>query len=68
MSRPVGPPGGSRADLRERPLGGQPPRLLAEEVDPASGELRGNYPQAFSHLGVINAADALATGKSATHR
>ncbi len=28
--------------------------LLAEEVDPASGELRGNYPQGFSHLGLIN--------------
>lgn len=28
--------------------------LLSEEVDPESGELRGNYPQAFSHVGVIN--------------
>ena len=30
--------------------------LLAEEADPASGELLGNYPQAFSHVGLINAA------------
>ncbi len=33
--------------------------LLAEEVDPASGELMGNFPQAFSHVGLINAAWAL---------
>jgi GH15 family glucan-1,4-alpha-glucosidase len=30
--------------------------LLAEEVDTASGELLGNFPQAFSHIGLINAA------------
>ncbi len=30
--------------------------LLAEEVDPTSGELLGNFPQAFSHIGLVNAA------------
>jgi GH15 family glucan-1,4-alpha-glucosidase len=30
--------------------------LLAEEVDASSGELLGNFPQAFSHIGLINAA------------
>lgn len=30
--------------------------LLAEEVHPGSGLLLGNFPQAFSHLGLINAA------------
>jgi len=34
--------------------------LLAEEVDPADGRLYGNFPQAFSHLGLIVAAHALA--------
>jgi GH15 family glucan-1,4-alpha-glucosidase len=33
--------------------------LLAEEVDEASGELLGNFPQAFSHIGLINAAWAV---------
>jgi GH15 family glucan-1,4-alpha-glucosidase len=30
--------------------------LLAEEVDEATGELLGNFPQAFSHIGLVNAA------------
>src|SRR5262249_53248720 len=30
--------------------------LLAEEVDVPSGEMIGNFPQAFSHIGLINAA------------
>jgi alpha,alpha-trehalase len=33
--------------------------LLAEEIDPATGELLGNYPQAFSHIGLVNAAWAI---------
>jgi len=34
--------------------------LLAEEVDPAGGgEMIGNYPQAFSHIGLVNAAWAI---------
>ena len=33
--------------------------LLAEEIDAASGEMIGNFPQAFSHIGLINAAWAI---------
>ena len=34
--------------------------LLSEEFDPASGELRGNLPQALSHLALLMAAHQLA--------
>jgi GH15 family glucan-1,4-alpha-glucosidase len=34
--------------------------LLAEEFDPRSKKLLGNYPQGFTHLGLINAAINLA--------
>ncbi|MGH2788448.1 MAG: glycoside hydrolase family 15 protein [Actinomycetota bacterium] len=34
--------------------------LLAEEVDPVTKELLGNFPQAFSHIGLVNAAWAIA--------
>ena len=30
--------------------------LLAEEYDPASGRLLGNFPQAFSHVALVNTA------------
>ncbi len=33
--------------------------LLAEEVDVETGELLGNFPQAFSHVGLVNAAWAI---------
>ena len=40
--------------------------LLAEEVDPASGEMIGNFPQAFSHIGLINAAWAISQARPGT--
>ncbi len=39
--------------------------LLAEEVAPRSRELLGNFPQAFSHVGLINAAWAIFQGLEA---
>ena len=36
--------------------------LLAEEYDPASGRLLGNFPQAFSHVGLVNSAANLTRG------
>jgi GH15 family glucan-1,4-alpha-glucosidase len=34
--------------------------LFAEETDPETGAARGNFPQAFTHVGLINAALTLA--------
>jgi GH15 family glucan-1,4-alpha-glucosidase len=41
--------------------------LLAEEIDPHSAELLGNFPQAFSHIGLINAAWAISQAEAASH-
>ena len=38
--------------------------LLSEEVDAAHGELLGNFPQAFSHIGLVNAAWAIAQAEA----
>jgi alpha,alpha-trehalase len=37
--------------------------LLAEEVEVDSGEMIGNFPQAFSHIGLINAAWAISQAR-----
>jgi GH15 family glucan-1,4-alpha-glucosidase len=39
--------------------------LLAEEIDTASGEQLGNFPQAFSHIGLITAAYAIDQAREA---
>ena len=37
--------------------------LLSEEYDPSTGQLLGNFPQAFSHVALINTAANLTTPK-----
>jgi GH15 family glucan-1,4-alpha-glucosidase len=51
-----------RVSARANDLG-----LLAEEIDPDTGEQIGNYPQAFSHVGLINAAWRLTECDAAIH-
>ncbi len=42
--------------------------LLAEEVATESGELLGNFPQAFSHIGLINASWAISQAEESVSR
>jgi GH15 family glucan-1,4-alpha-glucosidase len=42
--------------------------LLAEEYDPAAQRLVGNFPQAFSHLALINSAHNLTTAHGPAHQ
>ncbi|KUO14422.1 glycoside hydrolase family 15 [Streptomyces dysideae] len=42
--------------------------LLAEEVDPVGGHLLGNFPQALSHIGLVNAAWAIGQAEEAGRR
>lgn len=40
--------------------------LLSEQVQSDSGHLLGNFPQASSHVGLVNAASALAHAEATT--
>src|SRR6202167_6178763 len=42
--------------------------LLAEEYDPSSKRQLGNFPQAFSHLALINTARNLANANGPVHQ
>jgi GH15 family glucan-1,4-alpha-glucosidase len=46
---------------RASPLG-----LLSEQIDPTTGELTGNFPQAFSHIGVVASGVTLARARGAS--
>jgi GH15 family glucan-1,4-alpha-glucosidase len=41
--------------------------LFSEQIDTTTAELLGNFPQAFSHLGLISAAHALAEAEHRVH-
>lgn len=45
----------AEALLEKHLAAASPLGLLSEEIDPASGRLLGNFPQGFSHLGLISA-------------
>jgi len=38
--------------------------LMSEEIDPQTGLLLGNFPQAFTHIGLVNAAWAITQAES----
>lgn len=44
---------------RASPLG-----LLSEQINPSTGEFMGNFPQAFSHIGIIASGVNLARAKA----
>ncbi|MFJ5934987.1 glycoside hydrolase family 15 protein [Streptomyces sp. NPDC003444] len=58
--RMTGRPGEARALFERLVALGNDVGLLAEEYDPATGRQLGNFPQAFSHIGLVGTALALA--------
>jgi GH15 family glucan-1,4-alpha-glucosidase len=42
--------------------------LLSEEYDPVAGRQLGNFPQAFSHVGLISSAHILSVGHGPVDR
>lgn len=48
------------ASARANPLG-----LLSEQIDPSTGAFLGNFPQAFSHVGLVSSGVNLAAALAA---
>ena len=58
----------SRAVLERAAGFASPLGLFSEQVDTATGELLGNFPQAFRHLGLVTAAQAHADADADARR
>ncbi|MBP9087275.1 MAG: hypothetical protein KBG15_14225, partial [Kofleriaceae bacterium] len=56
----VGRTEAARAMLDQLRAVASPLQLFAEDVDPSTGAMWGNFPQAYSHIGLIHAAFASA--------
>jgi GH15 family glucan-1,4-alpha-glucosidase len=41
--------------------------LISEEYDPRNQRLLGNFPQAFTHVGIVNAARGLTASHAENH-
>jgi hypothetical protein len=52
--RAPGPPRRGRGAVRTPARAAQRPRLLAEEWDPTTRRQLGNFPQAFTHVALVN--------------
>ena len=58
-----GEPDAAERDFADLLAFGNDLGLFAEETDPRTGAALGNFPQAFTHVGLINAALALARAR-----
>jgi GH15 family glucan-1,4-alpha-glucosidase len=60
----MGAAGGARALFENLRTYGNDLDLYSEQIDPSSFDLLGNFPQAFTHMGLINAAVQLERAES----
>jgi GH15 family glucan-1,4-alpha-glucosidase len=62
-----GTPEGAQAHLEQLLRYANDLGLYAEEIDPATGSARGNFPQGFTHVGLVNAALTLEARTKGEH-
>ncbi len=59
MQRDAQSPVGGAPQITDGCRPGNDLALIAEEIHPRTGELLGNFPQAFRHVGLVTAAYAI---------